>query len=207
MALSADVLLYGAHLMIAATSAEDEEAAMAEALRIAEARDYRFLMPYGVTLPQLDGALWRALGTDGGNRAAALLGSAGPASVTALRTLIPDLGEAAAVRAVDVLLSFGPAGRDALGRLGALSNRRIAAAAKEALVGLDAANPHGLSRREQEVLHLLARGLRTKDVAEQLVLTPATVSTHIQRIMNKTRTSSRAELLALAARESGSAVK
>jgi DNA-binding CsgD family transcriptional regulator len=36
------------------------------------------------------------------------------------------------------------------------------------------------------------------------VLTPATVSTHIQRIMNKTRTASRAELVALALREAPS---
>jgi DNA-binding NarL/FixJ family response regulator len=52
-----------------------------------------------------------------------------------------------------------------------------------------------------EVLGLLAQGLRTKEIAAQLVLTPATVSTHIQRIMSKTGTSSRAELLALALRE------
>jgi DNA-binding NarL/FixJ family response regulator len=58
-----------------------------------------------------------------------------------------------------------------------------------------------LSEREREVLRLLAAGVRTKDIAEQLVVTAATVSTHIQRIMSKTGTSSRAELLALAARE------
>ena len=62
VAMSADVLLYGAHLMIAATGADDEEAAMAEALRIADVRDYRFLMPYGVRLPELDAALWRGAG-------------------------------------------------------------------------------------------------------------------------------------------------
>ena len=85
-----------------------------------------------------------------------------------------------------------------LGTLAASPSRRVAGAAKDALAALEAANPHGLSSREAEVLQLLAQGLRTKDIAEQLVLTPATVSTHIQRIMNKTRTASRAELLALA---------
>ena len=74
--------------------------------------------------------------------------------------------------------------------------------AREALTAIDAANPHRLSGREREVLDLLCRGLRTKDIAERLVLTPATISTHIQRIMSKTGTLSRAELLALAARES-----
>jgi DNA-binding NarL/FixJ family response regulator len=44
-------------------------------------------------------------------------------------------------------------------------------------------------------------------MAEQLVVTPATVSTHIQRIMSKTGTTSRAELLALAARGHVSRVK
>ena len=116
-AMSADVLVYGAHLMIAATGADDEAAAMAEALRIADMRDYRFLMPYGVRLPQLDAALWRALGTDAGVRAAVLLESIGPASVAALRPLIPNLNEAAALRAVAVLRAFDAQGRDALGQV------------------------------------------------------------------------------------------
>ncbi|MEX2247294.1 MAG: LuxR C-terminal-related transcriptional regulator [Dehalococcoidia bacterium] len=201
MAMSADVLVYGANLMVAATGADDEAGAMAEALRIADMRDYRFLMPYGVRLPQLDAALWRALGSEAGGRAAVLLERTGPASAAALRPLIANLDEAAAVRAVGVLREFGAEGRDALDRLAAASNRRVSAAAEGALASLDAANPHGLSARELEVLQLLAQGLRTKEVAEQLVVTPATVSTHIQRIMNKTGTSSRAELLALALRE------
>jgi DNA-binding NarL/FixJ family response regulator len=200
-ALGADLLRYGAHLMIAATSPEQEAVEMAEALRIAEERDYRFLMPYSVRLLQLDAALWRALGTDAGARAAALLTGTGVESVQALRPLLADFGEKAAVGAVGVLLGFGSAGRDALERLAASPGRRVAAAANDAIAALDSANPHKLSAREMEVLRLLAHGLRTKEIAERLVLTPATVSTHIQRIMNKTGTSSRAELLALALRE------
>jgi ATP/maltotriose-dependent transcriptional regulator MalT len=200
-ALSADTLLYGAHLMIAATGAGDEAAAMAEALRIAEARDYRFLMPYGVRLPQLDAALWRALGTPSHVRAAMLLNAAGPATVAALRPIVSQLGEPSVRRAVDVLKGFAGEGRRLLRELSNDTNRHTAAAARDALAALDAANPHRLSARELEVLQLIANGLRTKDIAEQLVLTPATVSTHIQRIMTKTGTSSRAELLALAARQ------
>jgi ATP/maltotriose-dependent transcriptional regulator MalT len=200
-ALAVDLLRYGAHLMIAATSPDEETVEIAEALRIAEERDYRFLMPYSVRLPQLDAVLWRALDTDAGTRAAALLAGTGAASVQALRPLLSDLGEKAAVGAVGVLRNFGAAGRDALGHLAASPSRRVAAAAKDALSELDSANPHRLSPREVEVLGLLAQGLRTKEIAAQLVLTPATVSTHIQRIMSKTGTSSRAELLALALRE------
>jgi ATP/maltotriose-dependent transcriptional regulator MalT len=200
-ALSADLFTFGAHLMIAATSPEEEAAEMKEALRIAEERDYQFLVPFSVRLPQLDAALWRALGTDGAGRAAVLLEGTGAASVGALRPLLRDLSEEALVRATAVLRGFGSSGRDLLERLAGSSNRRISGAAKAALAELESANPHGLSPRELDVLRLLAQGLRTKEIAEQLVLTPATVSTHIQRIMNKTRTASRAELVALAIRE------
>ncbi|HEY0815452.1 MAG TPA: LuxR C-terminal-related transcriptional regulator [Pseudonocardia sp.] len=42
-----------------------------------------------------------------------------------------------------------------------------------------------LSSREYEVLQLLDQGLRAVDVAERLVLSIATVRTHIQRMLNK----------------------
>jgi DNA-binding NarL/FixJ family response regulator len=136
-----------------------------------------------------------------------LLSSTGPASAKAFRTIFRDLAEEATLKAVPVLQGFGAEGRAALRELAASRIQRVADAAREATVALDAANPHRLSGREREVLRLLTEGLRTKDIAERLVLTPATVSTHIQRIMAKTGTSSRAELLTLAARESGPDVK
>ena len=199
--LSNDLLLFGAHLMVAATNADDESRAMGEALRVAELRDFRFLMPYGVRLPQLDAALWRGLGSAAHVRAAILLAAAGPAAITSIRPIVASLDEPSLLRAVDVLRGFGADSRRLLRELSVVGNRRIATRAKEALAALDAANPHSLSARELEVLQLLAQGMRTKDIAGQLVLTPATVSTHLQRIMTKTGTASRAELLALAARE------
>jgi DNA-binding NarL/FixJ family response regulator len=174
---------------------------MTEALSIAEARDYRFLMPYGVRLPQLDAALWRALGSAAHVRAAILLASTGAAAAASLGPIVASVDDQAALRAVEVLRGFGADGRPMLRSLAAGSRHSVVAAAREALRDLDAANPHALSRREMEVLQLLAQGMRTKDIAGRLVLTPATVSTHIQRIMTKTGTSSRAELLALAARQ------
>ena len=176
------------------------------ALGIADARDYRFLVPYGVRLADLDAALWRALGSRQHERAAILLRAAGPAAAGALRPLAASLGDEAGMRALGVLAEWGPAAGPALQALRACSPG-VAAAAGEALAQLDGANPYALSGREREVLRLLADGLRTKDIAERLVLTPATVSTHIQRIMNKTGTSSRAQLLALAAREDPRPVK
>jgi ATP/maltotriose-dependent transcriptional regulator MalT len=202
-ALEAALLVYGASLMMAASSATDEAAAMADALRIADERDYRFLMPYAVRLPQLDAALWRALGSDRAARAAILLAGTNRACVAALRPIANALDEPAALAAIAVLQQFGADGRAALHDLASSGRRRVAAAARASLAALEAANPHGLSGRELEVLQLLREGMRTKDIAQQLVLTPATVSTHIQRIMSKTGTASRAELLALAARESG----
>ena len=45
--------------------------------------------------------------------------------------------------------------------------------------------PAGLTRREVEVLVLLARGLSNKEIAEQLVVSPKTVGAHIEHIYRK----------------------
>ena len=49
----------------------------------------------------------------------------------------------------------------------------------------------GLTAREVEVLRLLARGLSTKQIAQELVITPRTVSTHIEHIYTKIGASNR----------------
>jgi DNA-binding CsgD family transcriptional regulator len=43
-------------------------------------------------------------------------------------------------------------------------------------------NPGGLSRREVDVLRLAARGLTTRQIADQLVIAPKTADHHIQHI-------------------------
>jgi HD-GYP domain-containing protein (c-di-GMP phosphodiesterase class II) len=53
--------------------------------------------------------------------------------------------------------------------------------------------PAGLTRREIEVLRLLARGASTKEVAARLVISPRTAGTHIEHIYAKLGVSSRAE--------------
>jgi DNA-binding NarL/FixJ family response regulator len=58
-----------------------------------------------------------------------------------------------------------------------------------------------LTRREREVLRLLADGLDQDAIAEQLVISPATVATHIQRVLKKLGVHSRAQAVALAYRE------
>ena len=56
----------------------------------------------------------------------------------------------------------------------------------------DASWPGGLTAREVEVLGLLARGHSNKEIAARLVVTPKTVSNHIEHIYTKIGVSSRA---------------
>ena len=50
----------------------------------------------------------------------------------------------------------------------------------------------GLTTREVEVLRLVAQGLSDKEVANQLIVSPGTVSNHLQAINSKLGVSSRA---------------
>ena len=52
--------------------------------------------------------------------------------------------------------------------------------------------PAGLTRREVEVLRLLARGLSNKQIAERLVISPKTVANHVEHIYAKIDASTRA---------------
>ncbi len=51
--------------------------------------------------------------------------------------------------------------------------------------------PAGLTTREVEVLRLVAHGLTDVQVAEQLVISPRTVNTHLTSIYNKLGVDSR----------------
>ena len=53
----------------------------------------------------------------------------------------------------------------------------------------------GLSAREQEILHLVADGLTTAQIAEKLYTSPRTVETHRQNILEKTGTKNTAALV------------
>jgi DNA-binding NarL/FixJ family response regulator len=61
--------------------------------------------------------------------------------------------------------------------------------------------PFDLTRRELDVLELLVEGRTQDQIAEILVISPKTVATHIQRILAKLGVNSRAQAVALAARE------
>jgi DNA-binding NarL/FixJ family response regulator len=70
------------------------------------------------------------------------------------------------------------------------------------LLARDRSAAAGLTVREGEILRLAARGLRNRDIAEQLHISEGTVKTHLHRIYEKLGCESRVELM-LAARERG----
>jgi len=78
----------------------------------------------------------------------------------------------------------------------------LAPAAGQALVKMVASGPpalgHDLTDREQQVLALMAQGLSNQQIADQLVITPATVKFHTRSIRSKLGTASRTETVVLA---------
>ena len=55
-----------------------------------------------------------------------------------------------------------------------------------------------ISKREYEVLELLAAGLSNKDIAEKLFVSPSTVKTHVSNVLGKLEASRRTEAIAKA---------
>ena len=74
----------------------------------------------------------------------------------------------------------------------------LAAAADRVTESLGAARPtapwHPLSEREFEVARLVAAGLTNRQIADQLVLSPKTISAHITHILTKLGAARRAEI-------------
>ncbi|MGZ0235660.1 helix-turn-helix domain-containing protein, partial [Streptomyces sp. CPS1] len=58
----------------------------------------------------------------------------------------------------------------------------------------------GLTTREREVLRLVAAGRTNRQIAEELFISPKTVSVHVSNILAKLGVSSRGEAAALAHR-------
>lgn len=87
-------------------------------------------------------------------------------------------------------------------RLAACGMPILAPAAAQALVHMVVRRPppigQDLTDREREVLGLLAEGLSNQQIAERLVITPATVKFHTRSIRSKLGTSSRTETVVVA---------
>ena len=62
-----------------------------------------------------------------------------------------------------------------------------------------------LSAREQEVLHLLCRGYRNREIAEELFIGIETVKTHLKSVFRKLGVSNRCEAISMRLRDDASA--
>jgi DNA-binding NarL/FixJ family response regulator len=63
-----------------------------------------------------------------------------------------------------------------------------------------------LTRRETEVLGLLAQGMTQRQIAARLVISPRTVGTHIEHVLRKLGVNSRTQAVALVFREDGKGI-
>ncbi len=68
--------------------------------------------------------------------------------------------------------------------------------------GVDSLEGPSLTQREREILKFIAEGYTTKEIAEQLVVSPSTVSSHRTNVMQKLNLAKRHELVQYA-REHG----
>jgi DNA-binding NarL/FixJ family response regulator len=80
--------------------------------------------------------------------------------------------------------------RDLLGRMSGLMNTPEAACPPDT----------GLTRREVEVLKLMAEGQTNQEIADTLIVSPTTVKTHVQNILGKLGVSDRTQAAVYAVR-------
>jgi DNA-binding NarL/FixJ family response regulator len=107
--------------------------------------------------------------------------------------LLKDADPADLVRAIRVI-----AGGDAV--LSPSVTRRLMAefAARPERPGAGPEQLDRLTDREREVMALVAAGLSNDDIADRLVVAPATAKTHVSRAMRKLGAHDRAQLVVLA---------
>ena len=137
---------------------------------------------------------------EGVNRFAAL-----GARLDAARTRL-ELARALSVAAPAVAVDTARRARTELESLGALRDADAAAALMRSLGAKSRAGPRAtdlLTRRETEVLRLLAEGLTNREIAERLFISPKTAEHHVGRLYAKLGVSTRAEAAAYAARNLG----
>jgi DNA-binding NarL/FixJ family response regulator len=79
-----------------------------------------------------------------------------------------------------------------------LLHRMLAKNPESGLATAEEPAPMQLTRRETEILHLLADGLTTSEMADKLFTSKRTVETHRQNILEKTQTKNTAALIRLA---------
>ena len=138
---------------------------------------------------------------EGVNRFAAL-----GARLDAARTRL-ELARSLSATSPEVAIDAARHARTELEALGALRDADAAAALMRSLGAKGRSGPRAselLTRRETEVLRLLAEGLTNREVAERLFISPKTAEHHAGRIYAKLGVRTRAEAAAYAARNLGS---
>jgi len=65
-------------------------------------------------------------------------------------------------------------------------------------IGLPTNGLAALTEREREVLVLIARGMNNEEIADALVISPATAKTHVSRVIGKLEARDRAQLVVIA---------
>jgi DNA-binding NarL/FixJ family response regulator len=78
--------------------------------------------------------------------------------------------------------------------------RRVMQAAARGAGARDTGQLDGLTNREREILAEVGLGLSNDDIGSKLFISPATVRTHVTRILAKLATRDRANLVAIAFR-------
>jgi ATP/maltotriose-dependent transcriptional regulator MalT len=137
---------------------------------------------------------------DAVNRFAALGGR-----LDAARTRL-ELARALAPSSPQVAVDTARHARTELESLGAVRDADAAAALMRSLGAKGRAGPRAvelLSRRETEVLRLLAEGLSNREIAERLFISPKTAEHHVSRIYAKLGVRTRAQAASYAARTAG----
>jgi DNA-binding NarL/FixJ family response regulator len=79
-----------------------------------------------------------------------------------------------------------------------MTRRLVAEFADRASSPRDTSTLDALTGREREVLALVAQGLTNEEIAERLILSPATARTHVGRLFAKLDARNRAQLVVLA---------
>jgi DNA-binding CsgD family transcriptional regulator len=117
-----------------------------------------------------------------------------------------ELARALAAAQPEVAVDVARRARNELDALGAVRDAGAAAALLRTLGVKGRVGPRadgGLSKRETEVLRLLADGLTNAEIAGRLFLSPKTVEHHVGRIYRKLDLGTRAEAAAYAVRHLG----
>jgi DNA-binding response OmpR family regulator len=156
-----------------------------EALELMRGKEPPDLVVLDVQLPEMSGyEVCRELREEFGEGLPILF-------VSGFRTESLDRVAGLLVGADDYLVKpFAP--DELIGRVRALTRRSRA--------GISNGSTWGLTQREDQVLRLLASGLRQEEIASRLVVSHRTVGAHIQNVLRKMGATSRTQAVALAYR-------